>query len=230
MKIISHNISDSAQWKIDRLLAMDADVLVVPEITSKEQVALLCDYEMAWNGITWQWGGKQKCKGLGVIWKKGRGHIPEWYKADLTYAIPLIYEGVLVLAFWPTKCQGVSDRMKYPQIAQQIIGEYAPHFSEQPTVIIGDFNCYVGQSDYTKKYGDMLRINDILEQVGLHCVYHKQTGERFGKETMPTYYHCFNINQPFMLDYAYTNVNEKSFGLLDVDLAMSDHVGLVLEI
>ena len=37
-------------------------------------------------------------------------------------------------------------------------------------------------------------------------------------------------DHPFMLDYAYTNAQVKSFRLLDADLKMSDHVGLELEI
>lgn len=41
MKIVSYNISDSQPWKIERLLAMDADVWVVPEITCPAQAHLL---------------------------------------------------------------------------------------------------------------------------------------------------------------------------------------------
>ena len=70
----------------------------------------------------------------------------------------------------------------------------------------------------------------MLEQYGLHSVYNKQTGEALGQETQPTYYHMFKREHPFMLDYAYTNVEVKSFKLLDADLKMSDHVGLEIEI
>lgn len=230
MKILSYNISTCKQWKVDRLLEIDADIFVVPEMACTEQVAIPEGYEMAWNGIKWEYGEDLKSKGLGIIWKKGCGVIPEWYNPELTFAIPLICNGTLVLAFWPTKRKGVSDQMKYPQIAQILIEEYKPHFAENPTVIIGDFNCYVNQSDYTKKYGDILRINEILEYAGLHSVYHKQTGEKFGEETHPTYFHLFKPELPFMLDYAYTNIKVKSFSLLQPDLKMSDHVGLCLEI
>ena len=187
MKILSYNISTCKQWKVDRLLEIDADIFVVPEMACAEQMAIPESHEMAWNGIKWEYGEE--------------------------LAIPLICNGTLVLAFWPTKRKGVSDQMKYPQIAQILIEEYKPHFAENPTVIIGDFNCYVNQSDYTKKYGDILRINEILEYAGLHSVYHKQTGEKFGEETHPTYFHLFKPELPFMLDYAYTNIKVKSCNL-----------------
>ena len=123
MKIISYNIADSKQWKIDRLLEMNADVFVVPEITCVEQAVIPDDMEMAWNGITWEFAGKQKWKGLGMIWKKGIAQIAPWYKPDLYLAIPLLVDGVLILGFWPTKRKGLTDKKKYPQIAQEIIKE-----------------------------------------------------------------------------------------------------------
>lgn len=226
MKIVSYNISDSAQWKIDRLLEMTADVLVVPEIACVEDVNLPDCLEMAWNGITWEHAGKQKSKGLGMIWKKGHGQIASWHNPELYYAIPLIVDGVLILGFWPTKRRGLTDKMKYPQIAQQIIKEYLHHFSEQPTVIIGDFNCYVNQSDKSKEFGDVRQVNDLLESAGLYSVYHKLTKEILGHESQATYYHLFKTHMPFMLDYAYSNIEVESFKLLEADLKMSDHVGL----
>ncbi len=230
MKIISYNISTCKQWKIDRLLDMDADVFVVPEIACPEQVVITDDLQMAWNGVKWEISGKQHSKGLGIIWKKGHGMIPEWYNPNLTFAIPLIYDEVLVLAFWPTKCKGISDRMKYPQIAQMLIDYYKPFLMKKTSVVIGDFNCCVNQSDYSKKYGDMRQVNEHLEACGLFSLYHKKTGETIGEESSPTYYHRFNINQPFMLDYAYTNKDVEYFHLLEADLKMSDHVGLKLDI
>ena len=62
MKIISYNIADSKQWKIDRLHKLNADVFVVPEITCIEQAVIPDDLEMAWNGITWEFAGKRKWK------------------------------------------------------------------------------------------------------------------------------------------------------------------------
>ena len=35
MKIISYNVNDSYPWKIERILKMDADIFVVPEITGQ---------------------------------------------------------------------------------------------------------------------------------------------------------------------------------------------------
>ena len=116
--------------------------------------------------------------------------------------------------------------MLYPQIAQEIISEYAQHFKGRRVLIIGDFNCYVNQVDNSEKYGDILRIDQILGEHGLRSIYHELTGEKFGQETTPTYYHRFDVNQPFFLDYAYTNARVISYRLFPWDRDMSDHVGM----
>lgn len=229
MKIVSYNISDSYPWKIERLLKMQADVLVVPEITCPEDAHLPDDYEMCWKGISY-FHQFPRWKGLGILWRKGIGHVPDWYNPNHFYAIPLIIGNVLILAIWPTKREKITGKKTYPQIAQEILSEYLPHFKDYRTVVIGDFNCYVNQVDNSEQYGDILRVNEILTSHGLHSVYHEQTGEAFGKETTPTYYHNFNADLPFFLDYAYTDIPVQSFRLLPWDKDMSDHVGMVLEI
>jgi hypothetical protein len=228
MKVVSYNISESKPWKIERLLTMNADVWVVPEITCPENAHLPKVLDMQWKGIDYYY--HKKWKGLGIIWKKGQGIIPEWNNQEMNYGIPLIVGDYLILGIWPTKAQKPAEQKPYPQIAQEIIREYAPHFKDYKTLVIGDFNCFVNQSDSTKQYGDILRVNEILESYGLHSIYHQQTGEAFGKESTPTYYHQFNENNPFFLDYAYTNVEPSSIRLLPWDKDMSDHIGMVVEI
>lgn len=226
MKVISYNINDSYPWKIERLLRMDADVWVVPEITCPEDAHLPEELDMKWYGLEYFHGCK-KWKGLGVIWKKGSGVIAEWFNPDMRYGIPLVInDEYLVLGFWPTKKTDGSDKKTYPQIAQEMIEEYGPHFKDYKTLVIGDFNCYVKQYDYTKKYGDILTVNEKLEALGLHSLYHHFTGEAFGQETSPTYYHRFKEKDPFFLDYAYTNFPVLSFRILPWDKEMSDHVGM----
>lgn len=229
MKIISYNINDSYPWKVERLLKMQADILVVPEITCPDDANLPDDYEMCWRGISY-YHEFQRWKGLGVLWKRGLGYVPDWYNPSLFYAIPLIAGDILILAIWPTKREKITGKKTYPQIAQEILSEYAPHFKDYRTIVIGDFNCCLNQPDYSKQHGNILRINEFLNTYGLRSLYHDLTGEAFGKETTPTYYHNFNGDFPFFLDYAYTAIPVKSFRLFAWDRDMSDHVGMELEV
>lgn len=224
MRIVSYNINDCNPRKIEHLLGLHADVLVVPEITCPENSHLPERYEMEWCGIDYFFHEK-RWKGLGIIWKKGSGFIPEWFNPEYSYAIPLIVGEYLILGIWPTKTTA-NEPQSYPQIAQEIIREYAPHFKDFKTLVVGDFNCYVKQYDATKQYGDILRVNELLESFGLHSLYHQQTGEEFGHESVATYYHRFNEKAPFFLDYAYSNFPVASFSIFPWDKEMSDHVGM----
>ena len=225
MKIVSYNINDSLPWKIEKLLKMGADVLVVPEITCPEDAHLPETLDMKWCGIEY-FHHQKKWKGLSIIWKRGQGYITEWFNPKHDYAIPLIANDYLILGIWPTKPTDDRPKKPYPQIAQEIIQEYAPYFKEYKTLVIGDFNCYVNQYDRTKKYGDMLKVNEVLESKGLHSLYHQQTDEEFGKESILTYFHRFHESDSYFRDYAYTNFPVISFCIFPWDKEMSDHTGL----
>lgn len=90
-------------------------------------------------------------------------------------------------------------------------------------------NCYKGQSGETKQYSTEV-IFDFLKSLGYASVYHTQTGEALGKESTATYYHHFKENSPFFIDYTFTNINVKSYRIMEWDREVSDHVAQVIEI
>ena len=87
MKIVSYNISSCTQDKVDQLFKMDADVYVIPEIAADIKNTLSDEYDM-------EFIGEYKPKGLGVIWRKEKGKLAEGYNDKLSYAIPIVYDGI----------------------------------------------------------------------------------------------------------------------------------------
>ncbi len=226
MKILAYNISSCTQQKSETLFKQNADVYVVPEIAAEEEQFLPRDFEMKWKGIKYEkpFMGT-KSKGLGIIWRKGHGKIPDWYDESLTYAIPLIYDGVLILGFWPTKLQ---KKEKYKDIAKKILEYYSSYFTSK-TIITGDFNLFC-KKDSQQHEADITQINDFLIEKGFISLYHKnRPAESFGSETTATYYHQFKETQPFFLDYTYANFPITSFKFTDMGRDFSDHVGQILE-
>lgn len=222
MKILTYNINLSSQEKIDKVLGFDADVYILPEIARKEWVKLPDGYSM-------EWVGDYDHKGLGVIWKSClKAEVPEWYNAKHQYFLPLIINGTLIMAAWPTTTKQ-NNPMRYPQIAMMALTDYAPYYKEYPTVISGDMNLYKGQSGETKLYS-IQSLFDFLGEMGIVSAYHDKTGEALGKESVATYYHQFKENLPFFLDYTFSNIPIKSYELGDWDRAFSDHVPQFIEI
>ncbi len=223
-KIVSYNISNCTQEKIERLFELKSDIYVVPEITWESEIKLKKGFEMVWSGNST--GGKNP-KGLGLIWKKGDAYVPAWYNEKLSFAIPLCYKDFLIIGIWPTKINENKNKT-YLQIAEEILKYYVPHFTEK-TIVVGDFNLY-HKEEAKNPDANLIPVNELLESYGFKSLYHKSKNESLGHESRATYYHQFKEEQPFFLDYAYSNFSVKEYDLFDLGRDMSDHVGQVIQI
>lgn len=216
MKIISYNINRCTQAKIDALLSRQADFYIVPEMAEPRLLSIPVGYETKWVGDYLQ-------KGFGVIYKKTLNVDDAPIKVDQNYFIPLIVNDCLIVAAWPTK-QRVSEKLSYPKITMLAFEQLVPLIVKFPTLISGDFNCYKGQSGQTKNYS-IEAIDNFLQQLGLHSLYHRMSGESIGEESICTYHHLFKKekNMEFFLDYTYTNMDVTDFKIEPWDPNISDH-------
>lgn len=221
MKILAYNINQSSSEKINKVLGYNADIYILPEIACPSLVKLPEGFQM-------EWMGDLDFKGLGVIWKSDLiAEVPSWFNPKYQYFLPLLIDGKLIMAAWPTTTNH-NKPMRYPQIALLAFQEYAPYFKEYPTIISGDLNCYKGQSGQTKQFS-IQAIFDFLGEMGIVSAYHNMTGEELGKESKATYYHLFKENLPFFIDYTFSNIPIKSYCLGDWDKHTSDHVPQFIE-
>jgi len=222
MKILTYNIHLSTQEKVDIVLGNGADVYILPELACPSQVMLPDGYKIEWTGDI-------DHKGLGIIWKSSlKAVVPTWYNPKHQYFLPVIIEGKLIVAAWPTTTEENKPK-KYPQIAMEAFREYAPYLKEYPSLITGDMNCYKGQSGETKKYS-IQAIFDYLGSMDIVSVYHDRAGVSPGNESKATYFHQFKEDKPFFLDYTFSNIPLKSYKLGDWDKGISDHVPQFIEI
>lgn len=117
MKVLSYNISWFKQEKVDWALANNGvDAFVIPECANKDKTKIPKEY-------SFYWVGDYENKGLGVIVSNKYKHIiPSWYKAILSYAIPvLIDDEYLLLAVWPTIIKGKTSN-SYIDLLLDIFG------------------------------------------------------------------------------------------------------------
>lgn len=222
MKIITYNIHHCTQEKVDSVLRRRADVYVLPEMADPSTLSLP-------DGYTSYWQGDIAIKGLGVIVRPGlRSRVPDWFDSSLKYFIPVICERILVLASWPTRRESNAPK-GYPQIAVEAMRSYGTRFDAFPSVVTGDLNLYKGQQDETEEYS-LEAVAGYLKRYGMRSAYHLMTGEPFGQERQATYYHRFEKDKPFFLDYTFTNIPVKDYVLYGWDPQFSDHVMQMLEV
>ena len=162
MKVVSYNISACSQKKIDQLFKNGADVYVVPEIAREDKIKLSDGFQMKWVGDE-----NFPSKGLGVIWKAGRGSVPEWRDESLHYAIPVFVDGVLIIGIWPTK---LDKKETYTQIAKDILDHYSKQIKENKTIVIDFFIIFearinhIWNCDYIIKFSYML-LNHLFQAI-----------------------------------------------------------------
>ena len=226
MKVISYNTHKCTQAKIDHILAMGADLFILPECSSREHISVPVGCEMLWCG-----DDDLTEKGLGVVWKKHLSVriIPEYKK--IKHIMPLMVDGAgfpkFVLASWPTVWK---EKKTYPQLLLEALKEYSFYLDRFPSMVVGDFNCFFGQSGVSKSTGTFEDCIAEMERHGLRSMYHEQTGESFGKETAATFYWHFNQEKPFFLDYAFCCIKPRSFAVGEWEREISDHCPLIIDL
>ena len=226
MKIVSYNTYKCTKAKIDHILAMDADLYILPECFSKDHIFLPEEYDMLWCG-----DDDLTEKGLGVIWKKSLSvHVISEYK-KIKHMLPIIVKGAgfpkFILASWPTIWK---EKKTYPQLLLEALKEYSFYLDRFPSMVVGDFNCHIGQSGVRKSTGTFEDCIAEMECHGLRSLYHELTGENFGTESTPTFYWQFNSEKPFFLDYAFSSMIPISFTIGKWEREISDHRPLLIEL
>lgn len=221
MKIISYNIHHCSQAKVDKLLATDADVFIVPELSSKAHIRLPMGYDMFWFGDK-----RYDKKGLGVIFNiKHNCKISDYFNSVYEFILPIKCDDIIILAIWPTKTANNKTK-SYQQIAIEALQEYLKYFGDNKILICGDFNCYVGQPG---KHS-IEDIFGLLKSYDIYSIYHSMYNEQLGKETSSTFYFRFDISKLFFIDYAFSNFKIEHFEIAKWDRSISDHRALIIQI
>ena len=89
MRILSYNINRFSQEKLTKVLQLEADVYILPELANQSLVHLPTGYNMEWMGDI-------DFKGLGVIWKSGmKVETPQWFNPRHEYLLPLVIDSII---------------------------------------------------------------------------------------------------------------------------------------
>lgn len=227
MKVLSYNISWFKQEKVDWALANNGvDAFVIPECANKDKTKIPKEY-------SFYWVGDYENKGLGVIVSNKYKHIiPSWYKANLSYAIPvLIDDEYLLLAVWSTIIKGKTSN-SYIDLLLDILEYYKTYIEQYKTIIIGDYNIISTPSKPQGNKQHSTEVFDWMKHHNLVSAHHAILNEEYGKESNPTYYHMYRENSKFFIDYAFTNAEIVNYKLFSWDETnrMSDHVPIIVEI
>ena len=226
VRLVTWNCNLSLGRKLETLLSLEPDIAVVQEC---EQSLLVPEgYEFAWTG-------NNPRKGLGVI-SKGLPLEVSWHAKDhWAYFLPRSVDGdrLRLLATWAFNHRASRVGPDYTGNPREVIAELSEWLRDGRSVVAGDFN----NSTIWDHIGRAARFRDIandLDQLGLSSAYHEQSGETFGQESHPTFFHTKNPDKPFHIDYCFLH---RSIGCRKAEIPdftewreFSDHVPVITDI
>ncbi len=223
MRIITWNCNGAFRSKIERILEANADIYVIQECESPQSGREI--YEKHFND-NYFWEGTYDKRGLGVFAK------PSVKLERLDWSSHLTQTFLPVRVNFSFDLLGVWAMPAY-------IKEFATYLHinfgniNADTVIMGDFN---SNAKFDAKNYDKERTHSAvigrLAAKELVSAYHHLRGESHGGETTPTFYHTYNVEKPFHLDYCFIAPSRiRSCTILDRDnwLPISDHMPIVLD-
>ncbi|MBX3071848.1 MAG: endonuclease/exonuclease/phosphatase family protein [Thermomicrobiales bacterium] len=210
--------------KLDPLLALQPDVLVVPECSESDILAA--------GGSSAFWVGQSRNKGLGVVvYGKHKTSLDPSCNLLWPWFLNIRVGNVRLMAVWASV---KSNQWRYVRVAHQMLDCSEAFLAAPRAVAIGDFN---SNAIFDRKHAAFThtRMVERFAELDMRSLYHHQGGEPHGEESVPTHYLYRHQNKPFHLDYAFVSKrlatrSTLTIGATEEWLSLSDHVPLILDL
>ena len=218
--------------KIERLLALQPDVAVVPECAApdilRRKAGLFVPSAFEWVR------GSLDHKGLAVLaWGRYQLHrLTD--DPSIHYALPVRVTGptqFTLLAIWAFNECPTND----PGPLLSAVNRYADVLDDGPAVVAGDFNNHF----YFDRPGRACNHANALAEMnrrGMFSAYHRAANIEAGSEVDPTLYWMRHRDRAYHVDYCFLSRHWKDrlgkveIGRADDWIGYSDHMPLVIEL
>ena len=206
MKLVTWNCQGAFRKKIDKVLELKPDILVVQECEHPDKfesaLKLLESSEIIWHGDSSRKGicafsfGHFKLKQLSEFNPKFRHVLP--------IQVVGVKNSFTLFAIW-----AMSNKENYPA---RYIGQvwlainHYEHLLKEASVLIGDFNSN-RIWDTKKRVGNHSDVVKILQNHKIHSTYHEHFNQEQGKEEHPTFYLQRNKKKAYHIDYCFASSN-----------------------
>ena len=195
MQLIAWNVQRKSVGFVDELLksqGLEPDLLVLPEVRRPEAVGT---QSAMWIG--------DEGPGLAVIAGRGLTIHPEPENEGAPpYVRAFAIRGRVefrLLAGWPVKR---GEFTSYHRILMESLARFCPAACTVPTIFAGDLNTSTGVRNQEESHPAFV---EKAAELGLVSAYHRQTGERFGRESTPTYLDGSRKGMGFHIDYCFVS-------------------------
>lgn len=234
MKIVAWNAGMAFRKKIDKILPLKADILVISECEQPEKWGQI-DKEKGIYKFLWE--GDNPNKGIGIITfdKRYKIEIHPDYDKSFRYIVPIKVSAgnqeFIMFAVWSQK--GVKRYSSYIGQIYLALEKYASLLKE-PCIIVGDWNSNK-VFDHIKRVKTHSEVVEFLEGYGIKSAYHYFFKEKQGEESKATHYFRKEKARPFHIDCLFATeifLNELEsieIGSYEEWIEFSDHMPISAE-
>lgn len=233
MRFVSWNCCGGPGGALAAVGELGADAAVLCEVPLTCPPASLFEQEPSWA-----WEGQPGSKGLAVVGLTS----PLAARPPLgvgRWSVAAEHEsGLGILGLWSCPPPGRS----YGDEVETILEAHADWLAATPSIVAGDFNLAPGGS-VDRRTGSVRKVFDDLDDLGYRSVYHHVSGDAYGAEQSPTYFHRRRQLEPFHIDFCFVHrtllplVRDFEVGRYERWVARrgeapghSDHVPLILDL
>lgn len=230
MKIVSWNCRGAFRKKYEKVTKYNADIYVIPEAENPkkyEDNEKYKDYNKF--ASNYPWIGNYDDKGLGIFAKEDiKIEDNSWNTRNELFLSVRVNDSFDLVGVWTLK-NYVEQAIPYLRIQEDKIKK------SDKIVFCGDFNSNKVFNNHHKgkDHCDMVK---IFNSYGLKSIYHYNTKEKHGSESVPTFFEYSHEDKAFHIDYVFSkpgHISNLEIGSFDEYVACedqkSDHVPLIFE-
>lgn len=221
--------------KVDTVLALQPDILVVQECKNFERLKFGPDTKKP-NDYFWYGGNPNK--GIGIFtYGNYKLKLREWHNPEFKMILPISASDGLddftLFAIWANNPDDPINQ--YVGQVWKAINFYEQYLSCSKTLLIGDFNSNVIW-DKARRIGNHSTVVKYLAEKEIHSLYHYYHKEEQGKETRPTLYMYRHEDKPYHIDYCFASTDFiEKLRSLDVGefkewRQYSDHMPVIIDL
>ncbi len=234
MKIVAWNAGMAFRKKIDKILPLKADILIISECEQPEKWGQI-DKEKGIYKFLWE--GDNPNKGIGIITfdKRYKIEIHPEYDKSFRYIVPIKVsaDNQEFIMFAVLSQKGEKRYSSYIGQIYLALEKYASLLKE-PCIIVGDWNSNK-VFDYIKRVKTHSEVIGFLEAFGIKSAYHQFFEEEQGEELKATHYFRKEKVRPFHIDCLFASdiflnkLESIEIGSYEEWIEFSDHMPLSAE-
>ncbi len=234
MRIISWNCQGGYRKKIDNILELKPDIVVIQECENLERLRVFCKEKIPLKSF--RFSGFDPNKGVGIFFYGDYEILGVEHYSDIEFIIPVKIRNKFefyIFAIWAMAPLGEDKGKPYTYQIEKAVKKYKNILKNNLSILIGDYNTPHIEKP-VEKTGFM--VIEEFKKLEIFSAYHEYFEKDYGKHNQYTFYQHKKKEFKHMLDYCFASksiierISNVEIGKYEDWIEFSDHCPLIVDI